>query len=102
MHIQSKIQKWGNSSALRLPTKVLAASGISSDSEVDIQASEGRLVIQLHETTNEQMFDKLFAEMPEAEELINFVQQQLTNAISMTDEAVRVVEASREKLGKNQ
>ena len=60
MHIQSKIQKWGNSSAVRLPAKVLAASGIKPDSVIDIQASKGRLVIQLHETTNEQMFDKLF------------------------------------------
>ena len=79
MHIQSKIQKWGNSSAIRLPTKILAASGISSDSEVDIQASEGRLVIQLHETTNEQIFDKLFAEMPEAEEWIWILLIFITN-----------------------
>ncbi len=31
------IQKWGNSSAIRLSAKVLAASGLSSDSKVDIQ-----------------------------------------------------------------
>ena len=101
MHIQSKIQKWGNSSAVRLPAKVLAASGIKPDSEIDIQASEGRLVIQLHETTNEQMFDKLFKEMPEAEELLNFVQKCLTDAILMTDEATQVVEASRAQLSRN-
>ena len=101
MHIQSKIQKWGNSSAVRLPAKVLAASGIKPDSVIDIQASKGRLVIQLHETTNEQMFDKLFKDIPEAEELLSFVQERLTDAILKTDEAARVVETSREELGRS-
>ena len=101
MHIQSKIQKWGNSSAVRLPAKVLAASGIKPDSVIDIQATKGRLVIQLHETTNEQMFDKLFKDIPEAEELLSFVQERLTDAILKTDEAARVVETSREELGRS-
>jgi antitoxin component of MazEF toxin-antitoxin module len=101
MHIQSNIQKWGNSSAIRLPAKVLAASGIMPNSKVDIQASKGRLVIQLHETTNEQAFDKLFAEMPEASELISFVQQRLSETILLTDETTRAVEAAREKLSGN-
>ena len=100
MHIQSKIQKWGNSSAIRLPAKALAAAGIKPDSKVDIQASQGRLVIQLQETTNEQLFDKLLADIPEAKELLCFVQERLTDAISMTDEAAQVVEASREVLSR--
>jgi len=101
MHLQGKIQKWGNSSAVRLPAKMLAASGIKPDSVIDIQASKGRLVIQLHETTNEQMFDKLFADMPEAEELLGFVQKHLTDAILMTDEATQIVEVSRKELSRN-
>ena len=101
MHVQSKIQKWGNSSAVRLPAKVLAASGIMADSEIDIQVSKGRLVIQLLETTNEQLFDKLFTGESEAEELLSFVQARLTDAISKTDEAARAVEASREELGRH-
>ena len=101
MQIQSKIQKWGNSSAIRLPSKILAASGIMPDSEVDIRASNGRLVIQLHETTSEQAFDKLFADLPEAGELIKFVQQRLTETILMTDETTRSVEAARKKLSGN-
>lgn len=102
MHIQSKIQKWGNSSAVRLPAKVLAASGISPDSQVDIQASNGRLVIQLCETTSEQMFDKLFAELPEAVELFSFVQQRLKDTILMTDETTKAVETARKKLSRGQ
>ncbi len=101
MLIHSKIQKWGNSSAIRLPAKALAASGIMPGSEIDIQTSKGRLVIQAHETTNEQMFDKLFTGVPEAEELLSFVQTRLTDAILMTDEATRVVEASREELDRS-
>ena len=101
MQIQSKIQKWGNSSAIRLPSKMLAASGIMPDSEVDIQASNGRLVIQLHETTSEQALDKLFADLPEAGELIKYVQQRLTETILMTDETTRSVEAARKKLSGN-
>ena len=100
MRIHSKIQKWGNSSAVRLPAKALAASGIKPGSAVDIQASKGRLVIQLHATTNEQMFDKLFAEMPETEKLLSFVQQRLADSILKTDETTRVVEAAREVLSR--
>ena len=91
MQIQSKIQKRGNSSAIRLPSKILVASVIMPDSEVDIQASNGRLVIQLHETTSEQALDKLFADLPEAGELIKYVQQRLTETILMTDETTRSV-----------
>ncbi len=84
-----------------MPAKALAASGMKPDSEIDIQASKGPLVIQLHETTNEQMFDKLFADMPEAEELLGFVQKHLTDAILMTDETTQVVEASRKEISRN-
>lgn len=102
MHAQSKIQKWGNSSAIRLPAKMLAAAGLTPDSEVDIQVSKGRIVVQLHETTNEQAFDKLFAEMPEAAELFEFVQQRLTETISLTNETTQSVEAARKMLSGNQ
>lgn len=86
MVAQGKIQKWGNSSAIRLPAKMLAAAGIDADSEVDIQADDGRLVIQLHERTLEQQFDKLLAEEPGAAELLDLVKEGLSKAITLTDE----------------
>ncbi len=86
MQAQGKIQKWGNSSAIRIPAKVLAASGITSEDEVDIQADNGRLVIQLKERTQEQAFDKLLAEEPGAAELLALVKQSLAKAINLTDE----------------
>lgn len=98
MQISGKIQKWGNSSAIRLPAKALAAAGISQESVVDIQADSGRLVIQLPERTQEQLFDKLLAEVPDAEKVIAMVKGGLKAAIDMTDETTRNVNALCEKL----
>lgn len=100
MHTQGKIQKWGNSSAIRLPAKMLAAAGIDSDSDVDIQADNGRLVIQLPEKTQEQLFDKLLAEEEGAEELLKLVKASLASAIQLTDETTNNVNALVEKLEK--
>ncbi len=99
MHLHGKIQKWGNSAAIRLPAKALAAAGISRESEVDIQADSGRLVIQLPERTQEQLFDKLLAELPDAVEVIAMVKESLKIAIDKTDETTRNVNALCEKLG---
>ncbi len=98
MQSQGKIQKWGNSSAIRLPAKVLAAAGISSESEVDIQADNGRVVIQLPDRTKEQLFDKLLSEVPDAEEVLEMVSQSLKNAITMTEETTKSVNSLCEKL----
>lgn len=86
MQAQGKIQKWGNSSAIRIPAKVLAAAGITVEDEVDIQADNGRLVIQLQQRTQEQAFDKLLSEEPGASELLALVKQSLAKAINLTDE----------------
>ncbi len=91
MQSQGKIQKWGNSSAIRLPAKVLAAAGISTESEVDIQADNGRVVIQLPDSTKEQLFDKLLSEVPDAEKVLEMVSQSLKGAIELTEETTRSV-----------
>lgn len=83
---QGKIQKWGNSSAIRLPAKLLAAAGIASNDDVDIQADNGRLVIQLQERTREQTLDKLLAQEPGAAELLALVKESLSEAIQLTDQ----------------
>ncbi|MCU7816392.1 MAG: AbrB/MazE/SpoVT family DNA-binding domain-containing protein [Candidatus Thiodiazotropha sp. (ex Rostrolucina anterorostrata)] len=98
MVAQGKIQKWGNSSAIRLPAKVLAAAGIDNDSEVDIQTGDGRVVIQLHERTREQTFDKLLAEEPGAAELLALVKEGLAKAITLTDETTESCYALIERL----
>ncbi|MCU7880290.1 MAG: AbrB/MazE/SpoVT family DNA-binding domain-containing protein [Candidatus Thiodiazotropha sp. (ex Lucinoma aequizonata)] len=98
MVAEGKIQKWGNSSAIRLPAKVLVAAGIDSDSKVDIQADSGRVVIQLHERTLEQQFDKLLADEPGAAELMAVVKEGLTKAIALTDETTESCYALIERL----
>ena len=98
MRVQGKIQKWGNCSAIRLPAKVLAAAGITSDSDVDILADNGRLVIQLYECTQEQAFDKQLAEEVEAAELLALVKDSLAKAISLTDRTTEQCYSLIEKL----
>ncbi len=98
MQLSGKIQKWGNSSAIRLPAKALAAAGISQESEVDIQADSGRLVIQLPERTQEQLFDKLLSEVPDAAEVISLVKESLNSAIVLTDKTTRRVNDLCDKL----
>ena len=85
MRVNGKIQKWGNSFAIRLPAKVLAAAGIDVGSKVEIHADNGRLEIQLHERTLEQQLDKLLAEEPGAAELLALVKDKLAKVIAMTD-----------------
>jgi antitoxin MazE len=102
MIVESNIQKWGNSQAVRLPAKILAASGISQNDPIDLQSGDGQIVIQLKEKTRESQFDDLFAEFPEAEELLKHVQEQLTATIELTNKTTDAVETMREGLSSNQ
>lgn len=103
MQTQGKIQKWGDSSALRLPVEALAAAGISGNVEVEIQADNGRLVIweqrvsgqaekrllnsaASHGQTEVDEFEKLLAREPGAAKLLAEVKDSLAEAIKLTDE----------------
>ena len=41
----TRIRKWGNSAAVRLPTATLAKAGLALDSTVEIRASDGKVVV---------------------------------------------------------
>ena len=41
----TRIRKWGNSAAIRLPSPTLAKAGFALDSAVEIHASEGTVVV---------------------------------------------------------
>ena len=103
MQTQGKIQKWGGSSALRLPVEALAAAGISGNAAVEIQADNGRLVIWeqrvsgqaekrllnselSHGQTEENEFEKLLTQEPGAAKLLAEVKDSLAEAIKLTDE----------------
>ncbi|AHE53050.1 AbrB/MazE/SpoVT family DNA-binding domain-containing protein [Sphingomonas sanxanigenens] len=41
-----RIEKWGNSAAVRIPAQVMAAAAIRIDQAVDVGAEGGRIVIE--------------------------------------------------------
>jgi antitoxin MazE len=43
--MKARVQKWGNSLALRIPRSFAAEARIQQDAEVDLSLEEGRLVI---------------------------------------------------------
>jgi len=43
--MRSRIQKWGNSLALRIPKSFAIEVGLSDNSTVDLRMSDGKLVI---------------------------------------------------------
>ena len=44
--MKTRVQKWGNSLALRIPKSFAAEAGIRLDAPVDLSLVEGKLVIQ--------------------------------------------------------
>lgn len=47
--MQSEIKRWGNSAAVRLPSKVLAQAKLDVFSPISIEISEGKIVIEAAE-----------------------------------------------------
>jgi antitoxin MazE len=43
--MKARIQKWGNSLALRIPKSFAAEAGFEQDSSVDVSISDGKLMI---------------------------------------------------------
>ena len=84
MQSQGNIQKWGNSSAIRLPAKILAVAGITNNSAVDIQADGRRLVIRLLGRTQGQLLDKLLVQKEAMKELLKTLLAPNSKKKSMT------------------
>jgi|SaaInl5LU_22_DNA_1037371.scaffolds.fasta_scaffold34536_3 antitoxin MazE len=49
--MQSQINKWGNSAAVRIPASVLAELGLSVHSTIDIQVDNGKIIIEPLDST---------------------------------------------------
>jgi antitoxin MazE len=60
--MKSRIQKWGNSLALRIPKSFAIEAGLCEDTPVDLSVTEGKLVVQPH---GEELLslDRLLAEI---------------------------------------
>jgi antitoxin MazE len=44
--VNSRVQKWGNSLALRIPHAFAVEVGLAENSEVELSMEDGRLVVQ--------------------------------------------------------
>ncbi|WP_447970504.1 AbrB/MazE/SpoVT family DNA-binding domain-containing protein [Nitrospira sp. M1] len=44
--MKSTVKKWGNSAAIRIPSHILEAASLHSESEVSITEENGRIVIE--------------------------------------------------------
>jgi antitoxin MazE len=48
--MQTKVQKWGNSLALRIPKTYALEMGLENDSSVELKYEDGKLIIEVSET----------------------------------------------------
>lgn len=44
--MQSQINKWGNSAAVRIPANMLASMGLSVNSSINIEVKDGKTIIE--------------------------------------------------------
>lgn len=61
--MRAKLQKWGNSTAIRLPVKVLEEANLTVNQDVEIKVEAGSLVICPIETTPTYSLDELLMEI---------------------------------------
>lgn len=40
------VKKWGNSPAVRIPSAVMAAAGLTIDAQVDVREENGRVIVE--------------------------------------------------------
>lgn len=48
MHMQTKIQKWGDSLAVRIPRAFVEEIQVAYGTSVDLSVKDGKLVMELH------------------------------------------------------
>ncbi len=85
MHTQ--INKWGNSAAVRIPAGVLSDTGLAVNSEINIEAKDGRIIIEPAKSRRRSL------NLPFTEEAL------LTNLDAHTAHADEVAEPSAAELG---
>jgi antitoxin MazE len=65
MQMKARVQKWGNSLALRIPRAFAAEAGLHNESPVEISLVEGKLVVAVvaaPQPTLEQLLSQVTAE----------------------------------------
>lgn len=64
--MRAKVQKWGNSAAIRLPVPLLEAAQLAVDQVVEIKPQDGGLFIRSVETLPEYSLEELLADVTPA------------------------------------
>jgi antitoxin MazE len=60
--MKSRIQKWGNSLALRIPKSFAIQAGLCEDTPVNLSVTEGKLIVQ-PDSEEPLCLDRLLAEI---------------------------------------
>ncbi len=62
--MKTRVQKWGNSLAVRIPTHIVREVGLAYNASVEMEVEEGKLVIQRSKDapTLEQMLSRVTRE----------------------------------------
>ena len=57
--MKTKVQKWGNSLALRIPRPLAAGANVAAGTTVDIELRDGRLIVEPARTPHYDLDDLL-------------------------------------------
>jgi antitoxin MazE len=59
--MKAKIQKWGNSLAVRIPKSFAVETQMKQDAVVDLSLLNGQIIVQLHRESPEYELDQLLS-----------------------------------------
>lgn len=54
--MKTRVQKWGNSLALRIPKALAIETGLGENAEVELSSDNGRLVITAHKRARKRKY----------------------------------------------
>lgn len=61
--MKTKIQKWGNSLAVRIPKSFAVETQMKQDAVVDLSVLNGQIIVQLHRESPKYELDQLLSGM---------------------------------------
>jgi len=67
--METMVKKWGNSAAIRLPSKILAAAHISTGSSISIEVKDQKIIIKEIAKPKSKAFNLPFTEQDLLKEL---------------------------------
>ena len=62
--METEIKRWGNSAAVRIPSKVLARAGLDVNSPIEIEAKTGQIVLKTASPKKRYSLDELLKTSP--------------------------------------